>query len=93
MPSVFVYEVSDRDADSWTAELAVLAETPQDALKKLRAAGLHKNQLTGKPAYALDRQDVGDLLDAPGGIVRRRLQDSGWSQWQAVSTGGLLLER
>ncbi len=51
MDELFVLEVEDIDAGSWLAEVAVVAESRQAALKKIRNAGLRKKQIhRGRPA-------------------------------------------
>ncbi|HEY3001887.1 MAG TPA: hypothetical protein VGJ44_06020, partial [Kribbellaceae bacterium] len=51
MTEVFIFEVEDIDAETWTAEVAVAAQTRQEAYKRLRDAGLHKKQFrsAGRP--------------------------------------------
>lgn len=43
MSAVSIFEVEDIDSASWTAEVAVVVQTRQEAYKRLRDAGLHKN--------------------------------------------------
>jgi phenylpyruvate tautomerase PptA (4-oxalocrotonate tautomerase family) len=41
---VSVYRIQDVDSDSWTAEMALIAESRQEAFGRLRAGGLHKTK-------------------------------------------------
>jgi hypothetical protein len=50
MDEVFVFEVEDIDADSWLAEVVVVANSRQAALRKIRDAGLHKADSSGRAA-------------------------------------------
>jgi hypothetical protein len=89
MAKVFVYEVEDIDAASWTVEVAVAARTRQEAYRRIRDAGLHKKQIhnDGVPTRTEPLADWDVLSRKPGTILRRRFDDSGWSDWEPVQEG------
>jgi len=95
MGEVFVFEVEDIDADSWLAEVAVVAESRQAALKTIRDAGLHKKQIhgDGRPARIHHAAEFGNAFGDRTTILRRRLHDSGWTEWETVPIGMSLNSR
>lgn len=86
MDSVYVVEVEDVDADSWSAEVAVIAFTPAEANKRIRASGLHKKQIRndGQPVRIVSPSELPAIETSSSGIVRRRSNDDGWTAWTAV---------
>jgi len=92
---VFVFEVEDIDAYSWMAEVAVVAESRQAALRKIRDAGLHKKQIhgDGRPVRTHNTVEFGNAVDDRATILRRRLDESGWTAWNTVPTGVSLNSR
>jgi hypothetical protein len=92
--AAYVFEVEDSDAGSWIAEIAVLAPERRTALRRLRLAGLHKKQIRNqcRPVRSQAVTDFGRLFDDPQAIVRRRLEDDGWTAWTLVAPG-LWLDR
>jgi hypothetical protein len=87
MTSVFVFAVSDIDADSWHAELAVVAATRGQAHRILRTRGVRSKQFLLKeqrPVRELALPEVSDWLTDPSRIYRRRLDDGGWTMWEPV---------
>jgi hypothetical protein len=87
MDEVFVFEVEDIDADSWLAEIAVVAESRQVALKKIRDAGLHTDSWDGRPVRTHDAVEFSNSFDDRATILRRRRHDSEWTEWETVPTG------
>lgn len=87
MTQVFVFEIEDADADSWTAEVALVADSPAAAARQLKDRGLHKKQIRrqARPVRTMSTSEFGTLFDVPGVLVRRRLHDSGWSPWTVTS--------
>ena len=87
MATVYVFEVEDSAADSWTSQMAVIAESQSAGGRSLRDAGLHKKQIQnqGRPVSSAPTgvEPFGSLT--PGGFMRRRLNDSGWSDWELLT--------
>ena len=92
MDLVYVFIVEDADADGWSAEVAVAAANPADASRRIRTAGLHKKQIhnDGRPVRVQDLNELPELADSSSGILRRRLDDGGWTTWTPVATGSSL---
>lgn len=86
MRSVYVFAIEDADADSWSAEVAVIATKPAEANKRIRAAGLHKKQIRNgaRPIRVLSLSELPEIEASASGIVRRRSNDDGWTAWTAV---------
>ena len=86
MTSGFVFSVSDIDADSWRAEVAVAADTRTEAYRILRGRGVHRKQFDneGRPIRELALADVGGWLMDPTGVYRRGDDAVGWSAWEPV---------
>jgi hypothetical protein len=89
MDEVFVFEVEDIDADSWLAEVAVVANSRQAALRKIRDAGLHKKQIhrDGQPVHTHHVVEFDNTFDDRATVLRRRLHESGWAAWEKVPPG------
>lgn len=85
MHSVYVFDVEGADADSWSAEVAVIANKFADANQGVRAAGLHKKQIKNgaRPVRIVSLSELPDVEASAGGIVRKRSND-GWTAWTAV---------
>lgn len=85
MESVYVFDVEDADADSWSAEVAVSATKPEEASRRIRASGLHKKQIRNdaRPVRVVS-VSVPEVEASVSGAVRRRLDDSGWTAWSSV---------
>lgn len=92
MELVYVFAVEDADADSWSAEVAVAASKPSEAVRRIRSAGLHKKQIRNeaRPVRVIGLDELPELGASSGGIVRRRLNDAGWTPWSAVPKGASL---
>lgn len=86
MQSVYVFNVEDADADSWSAEVAVAATKPAEASRRVRAAGLHKKQIRNdaRPVRVLSVSEIPEIESSVSGIIRRRLDDAGWTAWTSV---------
>lgn len=86
MGPVYVYDVEDADADSWSAEVAVAATTPAEASRRVRAAGLHKKQIRNgaRPVRVVSVSELPEIESSASGIVRRRLDDAGWTAWASI---------
>jgi hypothetical protein len=86
MAEVFVYRIQDVDSDSWTAEMALVADSRQEAFGRLRAGGLHKTQFynDGRPVETMELAVFDGQFPGPEAILRRRENDSGWTAWEAV---------
>ncbi len=89
MHQVYVYAVEDGRAGAWTAELAVRAESPAAAFRRLRDAGLRKRQFYGsaRPARSASPADFPDVVLGPLGMARRALEDDGWEPWVPIPAG------
>ena len=89
MELAYVFNVEDADADGWSAEVAVAASKPSDAARRVRTAGLHKKQIRndGRPVRVVSLAEFPELGASPSGIVRRRLNDSGWTTWISLPAG------
>lgn len=89
MSPVYVFEIEDADADSWSAEAAVVADTPAGAARRIRAAGLHKRQIRndGRPTRVAETAEIPAAEDAASGIARRRSDDAGWTAWEVLPDG------
>ncbi|WP_298457902.1 hypothetical protein [uncultured Cellulomonas sp.] len=87
MEQVYVFEVEDADAGSWTAEVAVAASKPVEATRRIRAAGLHKKQIRNdaRPVRVVGPAEVRGIDKSPTGIVRRRREDAGWTEWEPLA--------
>lgn len=90
--SAYVFAVEDADADSWSAEVAVVASSPAEASRRIRGGGLHKKQLLngGRPVRTVSVAGIETLASSPSGIVRRRDNDDGWTTWEPVLEGASL---
>ena len=84
-----MYRVQDVDSDSWTAELALVAESRQEAFGRLKAGGLHKKQFdnAARPVEVLNRAAFEGQFPDEQAILRRRLNDSGWTAWEVAPSG------
>jgi hypothetical protein len=84
--SVFVFCVSDIDADNWRAEVAVAADTRTEAYRILRGRGVHRKQFDNesRPIRVLAWADVGGWLMDPTRVYRRRDNAVGWTAWEPV---------
>jgi hypothetical protein len=84
---VFVFEVEDARASTWISEIAIVADSRSTALTFLKHAGVHKKQIAGhsRPTRVESLSAFGDLDDVPGAMIRRRLDDDGWTDWSVVS--------
>lgn len=63
MAHVFVFDVEDIDAQTWDAELAVVAEARRGALHRLRSRGVKRRDLRdphGRPVLELSLAEVSD---------------------------------
>lgn len=89
MASVFVFQVQDIDSDWWVSEVAVVADTRQEALRRTRDAGLHKKQIEndGRPTEIQPLGAWKVLFENPAAILRRRGDHDGWCQWEQVPEG------
>ncbi|MFC8923474.1 hypothetical protein [Cellulosimicrobium sp. NPDC057127] len=89
MDQVYVYEVEDGRAASWTAEIAVQAESPASALRVLRDAGLRKSQFHGsaRPTRTISCAEFSDATLGSLRIARRAFEDCGWEPWAPVPAG------
>jgi len=82
---VYGVDAQDAGADSWTGRYVMWARTPDEAKKRIAAAGFHKKQIEhhwtpvapppGLPA------DLGAACDR---WYRSRLDDGGWTTWEAL---------
>jgi hypothetical protein len=86
---VYVFRIEDAEADGWSAEAAVRAPGRQEALRELRARGLRKSQIANesRPVRTDDPSSFDVILDVPGAVARRRLDDSGWTPWRSSGPG------
>jgi hypothetical protein len=86
---VFVYRVQDVDAASWKAEMALIAESRQEAFSRLRAGGLHKKQFDNdaRPVEVVTPTSFEGQFPDDQAILRRRDNDSGWTAWEVVPSG------
>jgi hypothetical protein len=86
---VFIFAVEDIDADSWSAEVAAVAGNRQEAYRRLRDAGLHKKQIRnmGRPVRTEPLATWDMLSTENAAILRRRLDDTGWTAWELVPEG------
>jgi hypothetical protein len=84
MLQVFVYEIEDIDASTWLA--AVPAANEGDARRRLRDRGLHRKQVRhqGRPVRQESLAAFGVLGNAEAQLLRRRLDDAGWTDWELV---------
>ncbi|WP_020388661.1 hypothetical protein [Kribbella catacumbae] len=89
MGPVFIFEVQDIDSDWWVSEVAVVAETRQEALRRIRDAGLHKKQIEngGRPTEIQELGAWKVLSENPAALLRRRGDCDGWGQWEQVPEG------
>ena len=89
MDQAYVFDVEDADADSWSAEVAVAASKPAEAIQRIRAAGLHKRQIhnNGRPGRVMSLAEVAGIEEAESEIMRRRSNDDGWSAWIPLPAG------
>ena len=87
MDQVYVFDVEDADAGSWTAEVAVVASKSADATRRIRAAGLHKKQIRNdaRPVRVIGLAEVLRIDESPTRIVRRRREDAGWTEWEPLA--------
>lgn len=83
---MYVFDVEDADAESWSAEIAVTAMKPAEASRRARAAGLHKKQIRNgaRPVRVVSVSELPEIESSASGIVRRRLDDAGWTAWAPV---------
>src|SRR5665648_1199172 len=90
MKSVYVFDVEDADADNWSAEAAVVATKPAEASRRIRAAGLHERQIRNdaRPVRVVSVSEVPEIESSSSGILRRRLDDSGWTAWTSLPVDG-----
>ena len=86
MELVYVFAVEDADADGWSAEVAVSASKPSEAVRLVRTAGLRKKQIRNdaSPVRVISLDELPELGASSSGIVRRRLNDAGWTTWNPV---------
>ena len=89
MESAFIFDVEDADADSWSAEVAVGATKPAEASRRIRAAGVHKKQIRngGRPVRVVSAAEIPGFDGSESGVMRRRLDDGGWTPWVSVPAG------
>jgi hypothetical protein len=87
MIQVYVFDVEDADAGTWTSEVAVVASKPAEAARRIRAAGLHKKQIRNdaRPTRVVGLAEVIGIDESPTRIVRRRREDDGWTEWEPVA--------
>lgn len=82
---VYGVDAQDAGAESWTGRYVMWARTPNEAKKRIAAAGFHKKQIehhwtpvappSGLPA------DLGAGCDP---WYRSRPDDGGWTAWEAL---------
>lgn len=89
MADVFIFEVEDIDSDWWMSEVAVLAESRQDAYRHLRDAGLHKKQIQndGRPVRTEPVSAWDMLAKNQAAVMRRQGDHHGWGAWEQVPEG------
>jgi hypothetical protein len=89
MDSVYVFQIEDADADSWLAEVAVTASKPAEAGRRIRSAGLHKKQIgnDARPVREVSIAEVPGIDRSDMGMMRRRSNDEGWTDWSPLPAG------
>jgi hypothetical protein len=86
MAHVFIFVVEDIDSDSWMSEVAVVAQSRQDAHRRLRDRGLHKKQIRneGRPVRREPLLAWDTLAKNPAAVLRRQGDHHGWGAWEQV---------
>ncbi len=82
---VYGVDATDAGAASWTGRYLMWARTPDEAKKRIAAAGFHKKQIQhhwtpGAPPPGLPADLVADC----DRWYRSRLDDGGWTAWEAL---------
>jgi hypothetical protein len=83
---VYGVDAVDAGARSWTGRYLMWARTPDEAKERIGAAGFHKKQIRqrwtpSKPPPEGLPADLGGDCD---GWYRSRLEDGGWTEWEAL---------
>ncbi len=83
---VYGVDATDAGAGSWTGRYLMWARTSDEAKERVRAAGFHKKQIEWRwtPSDAPPEGVPDDLAPGVEGWRRSRLNDDGWSAWEAL---------
>jgi hypothetical protein len=89
LPAAGVYgvDVEDALADSWISRFVCYAESPDEARARIRDAGFHKRRMWAEwspKAPPKDGRQTPDLGRGDGHWYRSRLDDAGWTPWEAL---------
>jgi hypothetical protein len=84
---VYGVDALDAGADSWTGRYLLWARSSEEAQERVRAAGFHKKQIERwwtPSKLPPDRRLPVALGPGVDGWFRSRLDDDGWSAWEAL---------
>ena len=83
---VYGVDAMDAGADSWTGRYLMWARTPDEAKKRLKAAGFHKKQIEQQWTPSKPPPDgvPAELGSECNGWYRSRRDNDGWTAWEAL---------
>lgn len=86
MDQIFVFTVEDASAETWVAELGVVAPDKDTAVRRLRAGGVRKSQFLDalRPARVMSLSEIALAGLTADTVVRRRHEGEGWTEWDVV---------
>jgi hypothetical protein len=86
VPGVYGVDAMDAGATSWTGRYLTWARTPDEAKERIKAAGFHKKQIQRHwtPSKPPPEGLPAGLASGCNGWYRSRLDDDGWTEWEAL---------